>query len=86
MHQHKLSSVSHSLLCCSRAEQLEAYTSIVNVHGELVLLCHWSMCAYTGIVKVGAARVSAPHTQQTGSVCSQCSRPAACLPCILPGG
>lgn len=37
---------------CSREDQLEAYTSIVNVHGELVLLCHWSMCAYTGIVKV----------------------------------
>ena len=25
------------------------------------------------------------HVQQTGSVCSQCSRPAACLPCLLLG-
>lgn len=60
---------SSSFFCvCSREEQLEAYTSIVNVHGELVLLCHWSMCAYTGIVKVGLIH--------GGCVCALC--PAAC--------
>ena len=38
---------------CSQAQLLSAYRSEVDLHGELVLLCHWSMCAYTGIVKVG---------------------------------
>ena len=41
-----------SMFRCSREELSAAYTSTVNLHGELVLLCHWSMCAYTGIVKV----------------------------------
>ncbi|EFN56732.1 hypothetical protein CHLNCDRAFT_144154 [Chlorella variabilis] len=42
---------SAAAAAASREELLAAYGSVVNVHGELVLLCHWSMMAYTGIVK-----------------------------------
>ncbi|PSC75736.1 SPX domain-containing 1-like [Micractinium conductrix] len=43
---------SAAYFASSREELSAAYTSTVNLHGELVLLCHWSMCAYTGIVKI----------------------------------
>ncbi|KAI3427207.1 hypothetical protein D9Q98_007143 [Chlorella vulgaris] len=36
----------------THGELLAAYGAAVNLHGELVLLCHWSMMAYTGIVKI----------------------------------
>ncbi|KAL4853677.1 SPX domain-containing protein 5 [Chlorella vulgaris] len=36
----------------THGELLASYGAAVNLHGELVLLCHWSMMAYTGIVKI----------------------------------
>lgn len=45
---------SHSAAAAGdSAAALAAYRAAVDLHGELVLLCHWSMMAYTGIVKVG---------------------------------
>lgn len=46
---------SAAYFAASQEELSAAYTGMVNLHGELVLLCHWSMTAYTGIVKVGGA-------------------------------
>ncbi|KAL4447873.1 hypothetical protein ABPG75_005092 [Micractinium tetrahymenae] len=43
---------SAAYFASSREELSAAYTGMVNLHGELVLLCHWSMTAYTGIVKI----------------------------------
>ncbi|KAL4442434.1 hypothetical protein ABPG77_005018 [Micractinium sp. CCAP 211/92] len=43
---------SAAYFASSQEELSAAYTGMVNLHGELVLLCHWSMTAYTGIVKI----------------------------------
>ncbi len=37
----------------------EAYKAFVDFHGELLLLLHWSILAYTGLVKVGAGGLRA---------------------------
>ncbi len=52
---------SAAYFASSQEELSAAYTGMVNLHGELVLLCHWSMTAYTGIVKVGAGACEGPE-------------------------
>jgi hypothetical protein len=49
---------------------LAAYRAAVDLHGELVLLCHWSMMAYTGIVKVRWGR----RSRRRGHGCSAACR------------
>lgn len=36
----------------SRASQATTYRALVNFHGELLLALHWSILAYTGLVKI----------------------------------
>ena len=54
----------------SHDAQVAAYTSFVNLHGELLMLFHWSVLAYTGLVKIlkkhrkrTGAPLHAPHLE-----------------------
>jgi len=45
-----------------RVEAGRAYRAAVDLHGELLMLTHWSMLAYTGLVKI-----LKKHAKRTGS-------------------
>lgn len=54
--------------CSSKEDKLALYSDLVDFHGNLVMLLHWSMLAYTGLVKIlkkhykrTGLTVNAPH-------------------------
>ena len=49
----QLSSLEDEAAAAQTPEQLHAvYKRFVNFHGELLLMVHWSILAYTGLVKI----------------------------------
>lgn len=49
----QLSSLEDEAAAAQSPEQLHAvYKRLVNFHGELLLMVHWSILAYTGLVKI----------------------------------
>ena len=49
----RLSSLEDDAAAAETAEQVHAvYKRFVNFHGELLLMVHWSILAYTGLVKI----------------------------------
>lgn len=49
----RLSSLEDDAAAAQTPEQVHAvYTRFVNFHGELLLMVHWSILAYTGLVKI----------------------------------
>ena len=49
----QLSSLEDAAAAAETPEQLHAvYKRFVNFHGELLLMVHWSILAYTGLVKI----------------------------------
>ena len=49
----RLSSLEDEAAAAKTAEQVHAvYKRFVNFHGELLLMGHWSILAYTGLVKI----------------------------------
>ena len=37
---------------CTREDKVALHGSVLNLHGETLLMMHWSMLAYTGLVKI----------------------------------
>ncbi len=49
----RLSSLEDDAAAAETPEQVHAvYKRFVNFHGELLLMVHWSILAYTGLVKI----------------------------------
>ena len=55
---------------CTTEEKVAAYRAFVDFHGELLMLFHWSVLAYTGLVKIlkkhrkrTGAPLHAPHLE-----------------------
>ena len=82
----RLSSLEDEAAAAKTAEQVHAvYKRFVNFHGELLLMVHWSILAYTGLVKIlkkhhkrTGLLVRAPHLD---NLLSQpfCSVEVSCL-------
>lgn len=54
--------------CSTKEDKIALYSDLVDFHGNLVMLLHWSMLAYTGLVKIlkkhykrTGLTVNAPH-------------------------
>jgi hypothetical protein len=37
---------------CTRQQKVELHGRVLNLHGDVLLMMHWSMLAYTGLVKI----------------------------------
>lgn len=37
---------------CARDERMALHSQVLTLHGQTLLMLHWSMLAYTGLVKI----------------------------------
>lgn len=54
----------------SKEDKIKMYQTLIDFHGDLLMLMHWSMLAYTGLVKIlkkhhklTGARLHAPELE-----------------------